>query len=206
MNTEYIHNEFRKIKDILLNDKKLLFKALLIIVLIAAAVFIRISNKNDSGVVLESNADSGEQVESYSDIYVDISGEVNKPGIYKLQYNTRLYQLIDKAGGLTDDADIDSINQAESVSDGQKIVIPKVINGSDNSDVTEKESGKTNGLININSADKETLMELPGVGEAIAQRIIEYRNGTRFDSKEDLNNVKGIGDKTYMKMENLITT
>lgn len=209
MNVENIVNEISKIKDKLLSDKKLLFKILLVIVIIILALFIRATNKNKEEVIIDSNSTQSEQATSYQNIYADISGEVQKPGIYKVEEDTRLYQLIDKAGGLTNNADIDAINQAEIISDGQKIIIPTKQNSESEAntafvDDTSGTSVKTSALININNATLEQLKELPGVGDSIASRIIEYRKEKRFSKKEDLMNVKGIGEKTYSKMESMI--
>lgn len=209
MNVENIVNEISKIKDKLLSDKKLLFKILLVIVIIILALFIRATNKNKEEVIIDSNSTQSEHATSYQNIYADISGEVQKPGIYKVEEDTRLYQLIDKAGGLTNNADIDAINQAEIISDGQKIIIPTKQNSESEAntafvDDTSGTSVKTSALININNATLEQLKELPGVGDSIASRIIEYRKEKRFSKKEDLMNVKGIGEKTYSKMESMI--
>lgn len=209
MNVENIVNEISKIKDKLLSDKKLLFKILLVIVIIILALFIRAINKNKEEVIIDSNSTQSEHATSYQNIYADISGEVQKPGIYKVEEDTRLYQLIDKAGGLTNNADIDAINQAEIISDGQKIIIPTKQNSESEVntafvDDTSGTSVKTSALININNATLEQLKELPGVGDSIASRIIEYRKEKRFSKKEDLMNVKGIGEKTYSKMESMI--
>lgn len=153
MNVENIVNEISKIKDKLLSDKKLLFKILLVIVIIILALFIRATNKNKEEVIIDSNSTQSEQATSYQNIYADISGEVQKPGIYKVEEDTRLYQLIDKAGGLTNNADIDAINQAEIISDGQKIIIPTKQNSESEAntafvDDTSGTSVKTSALIN----------------------------------------------------------
>ena len=135
---------------------------------------------------------------------VDISGCVKKPGIYEMQDGTRLYEVVQMAGGLTKDADIDAINQAELVTDGQKILIPGKAN--------ENHSGNTisgtisqNGKININHADNMTLQQIPGIGPATAEKIIQYRetNGL-FKTIEDIKNIEGIGEKTFKKMEDKI--
>ncbi len=140
--------------------------------------------------------------------YVDISGEVNKPGIYTVNEDTRLFEVIEMAGGLKDNADVDSINQAEFITDGQKIIIPsntEIDSVSADSSVTASDSSaSSSGKININTASKEELKELSGIGDVIAERIIEYRNGSRFNSTEDIKNVKGIGDAIYEKIRSNI--
>ncbi|MDO4384094.1 MAG: ComEA family DNA-binding protein, partial [Eubacteriales bacterium] len=150
-----------------------------------------------------------EQVKEY---YVDISGAVKNPGVYKVKSKTRLVFLIDKAGGLTKNADLDAINQASYVEDGAKIIIPKKgENGGTGGETdgasssTESSGGSTQGKININQASASELTAIPGVGTVIAQRIVEYRNGARFNSIEDIKNVKGIGEATFEKMKGQIT-
>lgn len=197
---------FGKIKEVinenLISNRKQVLKVLAVLVVIIAAVFIRVANNNRDSVEIDTVETGKKSTQIESCIYVDISGEVKNPGIYKLDSQTRLYELIDKAGGLTKHADIDQINQAESIEDGQKIIIPTEAT-SENSDNASAEQ-TLNGKININTASETELMELPGVGAAIASRIVEYRGGSRFRTIEDLKNVSGIGDKTFEKMKDLI--
>ena len=135
-------------------------------------------------------------------IYVDISGCVKEPGVYEVQEGTRVFQLIEEAGGLTENADIEGINRAEPLIDGQKIVIY-----ARSGDETESAGSgeRSDGRININTADSELLQEIPGVGPVTAEKIIQYReeNG-RFAAPEEIKNVSGIGEKTYEKLANFI--
>lgn len=137
-------------------------------------------------------------------LVVDISGCVNTPGVYEVSDGTRLHQVIEQAGGLTKDADIDAINQAELVTDGQKILIPaKAESGTDR--VSAAAQPANSGKININQADSIALQEIPGVGPATADKIIQYREANgRFQTIEDIRNVSGIGDKTFEKMKDKI--
>lgn len=113
----------------------------------------------------------------------------------------RLYEIIDKAGGLKEEANINSINQARYVKDGEKIIIPS----SRNSQGMDKESiSNENNLVNINTASKEELLKLPGIGEVTAEKIINYRDNNNFTKIEDLKNVNGIGMATYNKLKDLI--
>ena len=137
------------------------------------------------------------------EIYVDISGCVNSPGVYKVKAGTRLFQVIEKAGGITDDADVETINRAEEVQDGQKIII--YAEGSE-SDKQISGGGEQDGKININRADSDQLQEIPGVGPATAQKIIEYRQSSgNFSSIEELMEISGIGEKTFAEMKDHIT-
>ena len=162
-----------------------------------------ISEENKSKV--SQNQTTMSQAESKM-LVVDISGCVNMPGVYETDEGTRLHEIIELAGGLTKDADIDAINQAELVTDGQKILIPsknEIGNGAGRT--TNAESSINNGKININQADSAALQEIPGVGPAIADNILKYRevNGS-FQRIEDLKNVSGIGEKTFEKLKHKI--
>ena len=147
-------------------------------------------------------AAGGKTAEQTAMIYVDISGCVKEPGVYEVQEGTRVFQLIEEAGGLTENADIEGINRAEPLIDGQKIVIYARSGDEAESAGTGERS---DGRININTADSELLQEIPGVGPVTAEKIIQYReeNG-RFAAPEEIKNVSGIGEKTYEKLANFI--
>ena len=157
---------------------------------------------NGKNISEEKNFDSELKNEEKIKIYADISGCVEKPGVYEVEEGTRIFQLIEKAGGLTKDADIEGLNRAEIVSDGQKIVIYTVGEGQESENTGLSSSGK----ININTADASQLQTISGIGPVTAEKIVEYRktNG-RFSSIEDIKNVSGIGDKTFEKIRENIT-
>ncbi len=190
-----------------LNDKRRLGKLILILLILLLALGIRLGslNKEEQKIVV-SESESEEVIAS--EMYVDISGEVNKPGVYIVEDGTRLYEVISKAGGLTKNANTNQINQAGYVEDGEKIVIPSLNDGDSTMNAGTQNidnSTPSNGLININTAGKDELMSITGVGEVIAGKIIEYRKTKRFKSIEDIMNVKGIGNATYEKMKDEIT-
>lgn len=135
-------------------------------------------------------------------IFVHVEGAINEPGLVKVKYGTRLYELIDQAGGETEDADLSRVNLASIVSDEQKIVIPAKIVVSEDMEEEEDESS----IVNINSASKEKLTTLTGVGESTAEKIIDYReeNGY-FNTIEDLMNVPGIGESKFNALKDEIT-
>lgn len=200
-------------------EHRIVFRtAVIITIVIVAALFFALREKESdfSGQFISRQlpaceVQSGDQAESdgkttAAQIYVDIGGQVKNPGVYTVKEGTRVFEVIEKAGGLTEDAFIEQINQAEAVTDGQKIVIPSS-EDVQQSLMPQTASGKdSSGLVNINSADSQTLQEIPGVGPATAEKIIAYRteNG-RFSSIEELKNVSGIGDKTFEKMKDKIT-
>lgn len=202
-----------RIKEIYRKNTKLVFKIALVLGIVILTIIVSIRQNSANEISLDTaeknTSTTEEQVKEY---YVDISGAVKNPGVYKVKSKTRLVFLIDKAGGLTKNADLDAINQASYVEDGAKIIIPtKGENGGTGgdaegaSDSAESSGGSTQGKININQASASELTAIPGVGTVIAQRIVEYRNGARFNSIEDIKNVKGIGEATFEKMKGQIT-
>lgn len=136
-------------------------------------------------------------------IYVHLLGAIAKPGLYALPPDSRATDAVAAAGGFTPTADRAALNLARFLSDGEQVYVP-----------TEGEApqspsgpnGTVGGKVNLNVADAATLETLPGVGPALAARIIEWRdtNG-RFTAPEDLKSVSGIGEKTFAAMEDLVT-
>lgn len=141
-------------------------------------------------------------------IFVDIKGEVKKPGVYQMKAGDRVKDALDAAGGLTEEADSQKVNLAKRLEDQMVIVVPKVGEEAEAipAGVTSKETSKE-GKVNINTATVEELKTLKGVGEKKAEAIIEYRkkNGS-FKTKEDLMKVRGIGKKLFESFEERIVT
>ncbi len=147
---------------------------------------------------------------SSKEIYVQLSGAVNNPGVYKVRKGCRLFELIKFAGGLTSDADGNAVNLARVVKDGEKIYIPRIGEGNENRMGLSHDANLSlkggSGLINVNTASKEELEKLPGIGKVIAERIIKYRKEHGFFSApSDLLGVKGIGKKKLEKIRSMIT-
>lgn len=143
-----------------------------------------------------------------SKIYIYITGQVKKPGVYEVDKGSRLFHVVDMAGGLTKKAHKQGINLAEKVEDGQSIHIPSKSNNKISSDSAgaENVSVKSDGLININTATIDELKQLPGIGESKAMAILSYRDDSGlFSSIEDIKNVSGIGDSTFANIRDLIT-
>lgn len=199
----FIEN-IKKYMERLTGNKKRLGKTLLIVFILILAAVLKLNGNDASKVSVETDTEIKSETESV-EMYVDISGEVNAPGVYQVTSDTRLFEVIEKAGGLTERADHNSINQADFIEDGQKIIIPSVNEVSPETDNNTQTSViSDDGLININSAGKDDLMKLNGVGEKIAERIIEYREKNRFNQIEDIMNVKGIGESTFEKLKTQI--
>ena len=152
-------------------------------------------------------------------IAVHIIGEVNKPGIIYLEEGARINDAIEEAGGETKEADLAQVNLAYVLQDGQKIYIPNkkekittyIIQESGNNGVVEEnsntnESKGENEKVNINTASQSELDGLPGIGDSIAKRIIDYReqNGN-FKSIEELKEVKGIGEAKFEEIKDRVT-
>jgi len=143
------------------------------------------------------------------EIVVHIAGEIKNPGIVRTTEGARIADIIDEAGGLTEQADITEVNLAYVIEDGQKIVIPSKTEETKNEYIsTENGEGiiqehhqqetTQNKIININKATEQELQQLEGIGEATAIKIIEYRNQNGdFKQIEDLKNVPGIGETKF---------
>lgn len=206
---EKLTDKLKKCKDFITEHQNTVKTAGIIFIMIAAVVFFGPKGEKDEIQIqlpedqAQVSAEATEEAPA-EDIYVDISGQVKNPGVYKVSDGTRLFEVIELAGGLGTEADPDGFNQAEIVSDGQKVIIPA--KGEVNS-LPGSQGMTSSGLININTADSTALQEIPGIGPATADKIIAYRNENgRFTSKEDIKKVSGIGDKTYEKMKDKITT
>lgn len=148
----------------------------------------------------ETEEDDSEEAH---EIMVHISGQVYNPGVVVLESGARLIDAVNLAGGLKKDADIDKINLAKKLSDEEKIYIPKI--GEEYVEVTESGGSKdSSGKIDINTCSKEELLTLPGIGEVLADRIIEYREKSKFKTIEDIMNVSGIGKGRFEDIKDLI--
>jgi len=135
-------------------------------------------------------------------VLVDVKGAVVTPGVYEVSANGRVKDVIQKAGGFLEEADQAQLNLAGKVIDEMMIYVP--IKGE--TTVAAGSVTAESGLISINTADLIELQELPGIGPAKAEAIIQYReeNGP-FSASEDLQNISGIGEKTFEKLKDLIT-
>lgn len=137
-------------------------------------------------------------------IYVYVCGAVNSPGVVVLQEGSRAEAALEAAGGFRQDARTDYVNLAAKVSDGEKLYFPTEEETADlPAELSEESAG--DGLININTADEETLCTLSGIGESRARDILRYReeNGP-FESCEDIMNVPGIKASVYSKIRDRI--
>lgn len=170
-------------------------KIVLVILAICAVISFGLymnRNKVEDELVFHKSGDA----EAY--IKVSLTGEVSNPGEYAVQKDSRVQDVIYAAGGVTALADTKRIDADARVIDGMTIDIPAM---------GDEKLPKALPVININTADARTLCLIPGIGEVISQRIIEYReeNGN-FTDVSQIMNVNGIGEKTFAKIKDFIKT
>ncbi|MFV2049001.1 helix-hairpin-helix domain-containing protein [Metabacillus sp. YM-086] len=141
-----------------------------------------------------------------STIVIDVKGAVQTPGVYEISANARVHEIIEKAGGLSDQADEAAVNLASSLEDGMVVYIPQIGEIKENPFQTTNEEKDSPKKININLATSEELQTLSGIGPAKAEAIISYReeNG-QFKSIEGLLEVSGIGEKSLEKLKEEVT-
>lgn len=137
---------------------------------------------------------------------VHIGGAVNKPGVYECKSGTRLYKVIEKAEGPTAQANLNAVNLAKPVRDGEKFIIPAKSKKNTSPAKSQGSASGAAGKININTASQKKLEQLSGIGPVLAGRIIKYRQqNNSFQTKKELTKVSGIGDKTLAKLKDQIT-
>ena len=181
----------------------------------------------EEGLDVENQVESNVDIDDKKQVPVYICGAVQTPGVYYVSQDAIINDVVEKCGGFTSDADIISINLASPILANEKIIIPKqgekidkfedsyenrerieTLPGSQLTSQSSKvEPSDNNKLININTATKEQLMTLNGIGETKAEAIIVYRqeNG-EFKSIDEIMEISGIGEKTFEKLKQFITT
>lgn len=218
-----------KIKSFLekLNIKQkigLILAALLIVILAFIWLFSIYGNdppKNEIKKSQESNNEVefklGIKEKENKTIMVDISGEIITPGVVKLPEGSRIIDAITAAGGKTEDADLSKVNLAYILDDGVKLYIPRY-NEKLEKEIVQTEPGvgiiqeginttsKKDSKVNINTANKEKLATLPGIGEGTAEKIIEYRSKTgKFKVIDEIKKIPGIGESKFKSLKDKIT-
>ena len=218
-----------KIKSFLekLNIKQkigLILAALLIVILAFIWLFSIYGNdqpKNEIKKSQESNNEVefklGIKEKENKTIMVDISGEIITPGVVKLPEGSRIIDAITAAGGKTEDADLSKVNLAYILDDGVQLYIPRY-NEKLEKEIVQTEPGvgiiqeginttsKKDSKVNINTANKEKLATLPGIGEGTAEKIIEYRSKTgKFKTIDEIKKIPGIGESKFKSLKDKIT-
>ena len=143
-------------------------------------------------------------------IIVEIKGEVLNPDVYELSEGSIIKDLIDMAGGLTEEANISNINRAQKLQNHELIIISNKNNEEQEQQSNNMTSNTSNinadGTVNINKATLDELMKIPGIGQVKAQSILDYRESNGgFSNIEELMNIDGIGNKTFEKLKDKIS-
>ena len=212
---------FMQVKRWLMEYKKVLsiiggVLAVIVIILVGRGMMASSTKEK----VMVTNAVNTTRVEETTTMmsqncYVDIKGEVLRPGVYEFSCESRIQEVIKKAGGFTEDADETKINLAQKISDQMQIIVPN-LHSKQEGGVAEGNSEKGNstntsvsnskqGTININTATLEELQTIKGIGKKKAEAILQYRKEHgAFRTKEDLLQVKGIGKKALEAIESQV--
>jgi competence protein ComEA len=182
---------------------------LLLIGLVAAAAIVINSLGGEKPRVIRSpnptTSDFGQASVNTPSFFVHIVGRVKTPGVYSLNVGSRLFDAVVAAGGFLPDADQGSVNLARQLTDGEQVIVLKVgVAGASGAIVSGAGAGA--GLVSLNRGTEAELESLPGVGPALAGRIIDWRQANGgFKRKEDLLQVGGIGDKLFGGLSKLIS-
>lgn len=194
-------------------QKKLMLLGILLLgcLLTSAAAEWAQGNKEPLPAPLPPHTD-GELKQMKIKIYV--SGAVRQPGLYDMPVGSRAWQAVEAAGGLREDANVEKVNLAKKLKDGNQVNVPalkaaagKISSGRGGDFSTGARVEKnyvSGGRINLNAATVEELDALPGVGPAMARRIVERRQKKRFTKVEDLLQVKGIGKAKLERLRDLV--
>ena len=177
-----------------------------IIFAIIVGLFVsRSESKTDTDNV-EGNIQEVEETSTENLFFVYVVGAVYKPGVVEVEEGTRLYQVIQKAGGALETADLSKINLASIVKDEQKIIVPYIENKEDKVNDNSANVQASVRLVNINTASEAELQTLNGIGASTAKKIVEYRNQNGdFNTVEEIMNVSGIGQSKFDSIKNDIT-
>ena len=193
------------------NVKSIILAFVCSLVLIIGGLFYFNQNKTEdySGVsfsnISNETNNKDEKAEKRHDekIFVDVKGAVKHPGVFETTKDKRVKDLIEEAGGLLEDADTSTLNLSQKVKDQMVIYVLK--HGEKPKQISDSSSSSNTDVININTANKEQLMKISGVGKTKAEAIIAHRekNGD-FKKKEDITKVRGIGKSTFEKIKDKI--
>ena len=202
-----------------MHDRMKKMKAVWLLILAAALVSAGCSDKDGESLeelsvsaeseTEEEGAVPQEEQEPAETVYVYVCGAVNAPGVYELKKDARVFEAITLAGGMTAEAAPEAVSQARTVADGEQIYVPTVrevqMQGSGVEDIVTG-NADVSGKVNINTAGKDELMELTGIGEAKAESILKYReeHGS-FQSIEELMQIEGIKEGVFNKIKDDIT-
>ncbi len=204
-------------------NKKIVEKVILAFLLIVCLILFTFGKDEPPDIVIASSSETEYEVDdseassesiAAGQIYVDVQGAVQKPGVVVLPEGARVFQAIEAAGGLASLSDTAPLNLAQQLYDGDKLYVPfvgetelaqnsAVAGLVDSAGYVSSVGSSGSGKININTATSEELQSLSGIGIVTAGKIIDYRakNG-KFTKPEDIKNVSGIGERTYENIKN----
>lgn len=199
--------DFKKILE--KYNKAVKYSAFALFIIAAGVFYVMSGRKSDrekdtfADIAVESTKEYMEYDSSThsQDIYVYVCGYVNSPGVVRCEEQMRIYEAVELAGGVSEEADLSSVNLAAQLKDGDRVYIPCI----GETVVAQMESSENARLININKATESELMTLPGIGSSRAADIISYRNTNgRFTRTEDIMKVSGIKEAAYNKIKDYI--
>lgn len=194
------------------NQEKITIILLLIVIVVGVGIVLYKNINSEDNFVINRASDISEnnpaiQIE-VPPLIIHIAGAVKIPGVYQLKSTDRIVDAVKIAGGATEEANLDLINLAALLKDGQKIIIPYKAYSETGEEINTNtynyvasaysSSGSTSAKININTANANMLQNLPGIGPVLSERIIEYRNQNGlFGVIDDIIDVSGIAEKKY---------
>ena len=202
------------------NQEKITIILLLVLIIIGVGIVLNKNINREDNFIVNRASDISEnnpeiQIETPS-VIIHIAGAVKNPGVYQLKPTDRIVDAVKIAGGATDESNLDLINLAALLKDGQKIIVPyktysetgEEINANTynhTASVYSSSPVSTSAKININTANATMLQTLPGIGPVLSERIIEYRNQNGlFGVIDDIKDVSGIGEKKFEGIKDLI--
>ena len=209
----------------------IVYLSIVVIILSVIIYYINSYNNKSTEPIIESKliSEDSNDINTSNKVYVEIKGAVNNPGVYEMDSNSRVIDVVRAAGDFKEDANTRYINLSKKIKDEMNIIIytneeinnlkekdvvlvekecvcPVIKNDACIEDNNTKEQKKDNSsLISINSASIEELLNIPGIGESKAKSIVEYRNEKKFETIDDIKNVKGIGESLFEKIKEYIT-
>ena len=201
------------------NQEKITIIFLLIVIIIALGIILYKNFNFEEKFTINPPVNSLENNSTVKievpPVIIHITGAVKSPGVYQLKSTDRVVDALKIAGGATEEGNLDAVNLAALLKDGQKIIIPykilKISEAENNENLYKNiedmypSSATTSGKININTANSSTLQTLPGIGPVLSERIIEYRNQNGlFGIIDDIKDVSGIGEKKFEGIKDLI--
>jgi len=201
------------------NQEKITIILLLILIIVGVGIVLNKNINREDTFIVNRASDISEnnpamQIE-IPPLIIHITGAVKNPGVYQLKSTDRIVDAVKIAGGATEEANLDLINLAALLKDGQKIIVPYKIysetgeeintNTYNNAESMYSSSASTSAKININTANATMLQALSGIGPVLSERIIEYRNQNGFFGViDDIKDVSGIGEKKFEGIKDLI--